>query len=189
MESLDSKYGVELDLRDGESDLIIHHDPFSKGELFDDYLNKYKHSTMILNIKSAGIELNVLEALSKRGIEDYFFLDCSYPMINMLTQMSCNKIALRFSEYERLDSIEVLASKVTWVWVDCFYKLHFTKSHLDRFKQLGLKSCLVSPDLIQKEEEITKYADYLLKNDLEFDAICCKTRNISLWKKLLGETS
>lgn len=65
--------GVELDLRDHNEDLILHHDPFSNGEKFSDYLMNYQHSGMILNVKSEGIENRCLELLQAYKISSYFF--------------------------------------------------------------------------------------------------------------------
>jgi len=74
------EYGVELDLRDRGERLILVHDPFQDGEDFGPYLREYRHGTMILNVKSERIEPRVLEELEAAGtVDDYFFLDCSFP--------------------------------------------------------------------------------------------------------------
>ena len=39
--------GVEVDIRSNGTDLIIHHDPFKDGELFDDWLRAFRHKTLI----------------------------------------------------------------------------------------------------------------------------------------------
>jgi hypothetical protein len=54
-----TEYGVELDLRDRGDRLILQHDPFKDGEDFAEYLQHYRHSLMILNIKSERIEHRV----------------------------------------------------------------------------------------------------------------------------------
>ena len=53
------EYGVEVDLRDFGEKLVLQHDPFKDGESFEEYLKNYNHGTMILNIKSEGIETKV----------------------------------------------------------------------------------------------------------------------------------
>ena len=116
-----SVYGIEIDLRDNlNGDIYIAHDPFINGELFDTFLQHYKHSFIILNIKSERIEYKILELLTKYKINNYFFLDSSFPMIYKLSNEGEKNIALRFSEYEGLDTILSMKGKVTWVWVDCF---------------------------------------------------------------------
>ena len=71
---------------------------------FEEYLKHYDHGTMILNIKSERIEFRVLELLKKYKVEKYFFLDSSFPMIYLLSEQGEKNIALRFSEFEGLDT-------------------------------------------------------------------------------------
>ena len=124
LEKLSKKYGVEIDLRDNvDGKIYINHDPFILGEDFEEYLKKYRHGTMILNIKSERIELKILELLKKYSINNYFFLDSSFPMIKLLSDKGEKNIALRYSEYEGLDTLEKMQGRVNWVWVDCFTKL------------------------------------------------------------------
>ena len=118
--NISPEHGVEIDLRDFGDRLILQHDPFKDGEDFEQFLNKYEHGTLILNIKSEGIEFKVKMLLKKYNIKNYFFLDSSFPMINLLSSSGEKKIALRFSEYEGVDTIVNMKNKVNWVWVDCF---------------------------------------------------------------------
>ena len=52
LKSTPLNYGVEIDLRDSGDKLILQHDPFSKGEDFEEFLKYYQHRTIILNIKA-----------------------------------------------------------------------------------------------------------------------------------------
>ena len=100
---IDSNFGVELDIRDDHKTgkLILAHDPYVNGEKFENYLQKYNHNTLILNIKSECVELECLKLLEKYNINNYFFLDSSFPMINLLNKrFNNNNIASRYSEYE-----------------------------------------------------------------------------------------
>ena len=40
----DLKYGVEIDLRSYNGNVILHHDPMSVGEDFDNWLRYYNHN-------------------------------------------------------------------------------------------------------------------------------------------------
>lgn len=181
LKDLAQDYGVEIDLRDLGDKIILQHDPFGNGDDFEEYLKNYHHKTMILNIKSERIEFRVLELLKKYNIKDYFFLDSSFPMIYTLSQNSEKNIALRFSEFEGLDTIKNMAGKVEWIWVDCFSKLPINQENYKILKELGFKLCLVSPELQAQEEKILKYKKYLKENDIKFDAICTKSYNIDKW--------
>lgn len=181
LEEIPPEYGVEIDLRDSGDGIILQHDPFKKGENFEDYLLGYHHGTMILNIKSEGIEDRVLGLVKKFGVKSYFFLDSSFPMIYRLIKKGEENIALRFSEFEGLDTIMSLAHKARWVWVDCFTKLPIDIKNYSQLKKAGFKLCLVSPDLQARSEDIEKYKISLTKANMVFDAICAKFQNIPRW--------
>lgn len=174
--------GVEIDIRDNGNRLILSHDPFKQGIEFEDYLKYYNHGTMILNIKSERIEHRVLELIRKYQIKDYFFLDSSFPMIYLLTKEGEDNIAIRYSEYEGLDTILNMKDLVKWVWVDCFSRLPITSESYAILKNNGFKLCLVSPELQGQPEKIDEYKAYLESEQIKFDAICCKTQNKQRWK-------
>ena len=175
------EYGVEIDLRDYENRLILQHDPFKKGEDFEEYLKHYNHGTIILNIKSEGIEYKVLELLKKYTVNNYFFLDSSFPMINSLCSKGEKNIALRFSEFEGIDTIELMSKKIDWIWVDCFSKLSITGKNYKFFKDHNYKLCLVSPELQNQDLKIDSYKRYLEQEGIIFDAICSKLHNLNRW--------
>jgi hypothetical protein len=182
LKKIPTNYGVELDLRDYGNRLILQHDPFKDGEDFEEYLKHYNHQTMILNIKSERIEHKVLELIEKYNIKKYFFLDSSFPMIYLLSKNGEKNIALRFSEFEGLDTILNMKNKVKWIWVDCFTKLPINQENYKLLKNEGFKFCLVSPELQGQDEKIEKYKNYMENNNIVFDAICTKIYNIDRWK-------
>ncbi len=67
LERTPTEYGVEIDLRDRGDRLFLQHDPFSDGVDFAEYLQHYRHGTLILNVKSERIEWRVLELLRQAG--------------------------------------------------------------------------------------------------------------------------
>ena len=183
LKSIPVEYGVELDLRDDLTGRIyIQHNPFEPGEDFEEYLTQYNHGTMILNIKSERIELKILELLIKYNIEKYFFLDSSFPMIKLLSDQGENKIALRFSEFEGLDTLVAMQGKIQWVWVDCFSRLPLDRDIYKKIKELGYKICIVSPELQGQPEKLVEYKEQLRKENIQPDAICTKLYNISKWQ-------
>jgi hypothetical protein len=181
LKKIPREYGVELDLRDFGDRLILQHDPFKDGENFEEYLKYYNHGTMILNIKSERIEHKVLELIKKYNIKKYFFLDSSFPMIYLLSKDNEQNIALRFSEFEGIDTILNMQERVKWVWVDCFSELPITKENYKLLKDKGFKFCLVSPELQGQSEKLEKYKQYLEDENIIFDAICTKVYNIEKW--------
>ena len=182
LKKIPKNYGVEIDLRDYGQRLILQHEPFKDGEDFEEYLKHYNHRTLILNIKSERIEWKVLELIKKYNVKKYFFLDSSFPMIYLLSKSGEKNIALRFSEFEGLDTLINMKHKVRWVWVDCFTKLTINKSNYKLLKNIDYKICLVSPELQSQEEKIEEYKKYLKEENIIFDSICTKVYNIEKWK-------
>ena len=184
LKKIEINFGLEIDLRDDHKtgELILAHDPFVKGENFESYLQNYKHNTLILNIKSERVELECLKLLEKYNINNYFFLDSSFPMINLLNKkFNNNNIASRYSEYECLEFTENIKDLITWLWIDCFTILPLNKEIYKRIKLLNKKICIVSPELQGQPEKIEIYRKQLIDNDIIPEAICCKEYNIYEW--------
>lgn len=170
--------GVELDLRYHNTDIILHHDPFVNGEKFEDFLKEFNMRFMILNIKSEGIEEEVLRLVRKYKVPDYFFLDTSIPFMIKYINKGWNKFAVRYSEYEPLNLALKFKNKVEWVWVDCFNYLPIDNQSFMQLKKY-FKICLVSPELQGHElSMIEKFKKQLI--GLEIDAVC--TKRPDLWR-------
>ncbi len=183
LQGVPTEYGVELDLRDRGERLILQHDPFGDGEDFADYLRHYRHGLMILNVKSERIEHRVLEELRRAAtVDDYFFLDCSFPMIRQLVEMGEHRIAVRYSELEPIEGPMSLAGKVDWVWIDCFTRLPLDGPSYARLSE-HFKLCIVSPELQGHDpRRIEQFAEQL--EPYRIDAVC--TKRPDLWKNALA---
>ena len=173
--------GVEIDLRDSNKGLILNHDPFSSGESLENFISNYNHKTLILNIKSERIEYDALKVLDKYKIDDYFFLDSSFPMLIELSNNGITNIAARISEYESIESISLVSNRVSWICLDSFNGFYLTKNDATQIKKLNLKTCLVSPELQGRQEEIESYSSQLKSIGLDVDAICTKFPNFNRW--------
>jgi len=182
LKKIPKEYGVEIDLRDYGDRLILQHEPFQDGEDFEEYLSYYNHDTMILNIKSERIEYKVIELIKKYNVKKYFFLDCSFPMIHLLAEGGERNIALRFSEFEGIDTILSMKDKLDWIWVDCFTKIPITSKNYMLLKDHDFKFCLVSPELQGHNKKIYEYKEFFRSQNIFFDAICTKFPNIEKWK-------
>lgn len=169
--------GVELDIRYENNELILHHDPFTTGEKFEDYLKEYRHDLMILNTKSEGMEERILELMKKYHIENYFFLDLSLPFLIKYAKKGIKDIAIRFSEYEPLEFVMNFKGMVNWVWVDCFTDLPLNAENYKILKK-HFKICIVSPELQgYSTDRITEFKKKL--EGFEIDAVC--TKKPELW--------
>tara|TARA_B100000242_G_C43047598_1_gene489096 strand:- start:220 stop:786 length:567 start_codon:yes stop_codon:yes gene_type:complete len=166
--------GVEIDIRSSGDDIILNHDPFQKGTFFEDWLKNFEHNFIILNTKEDGLEEKIIKYLENFNINDYFFLDQPFPTILKTITKGCNKIALRFSEYETTPFLENMAGKCEWVWIDSFYKYSHDLEVLKKIKEMGYKLCFVSPELQGRNNEKERIHILNACKELKADAICTK---------------
>jgi hypothetical protein len=185
LRSTDSRYGVEVDIRSEGPRLVMHHDPLVGGEPFEEWINAYQHGTLILNVKEEGLEALLISLMAAKGIDDYFFLDQSFPFLVKWSKAGERSCAVRVSEFEAIETALTLAGKVDWVWVDCFNYFPLTHQDAQRLKQVGFKLCLVSPELQGRnaESEIPLLANLLNERDIVADAVC--TKRPDLWEKMV----
>lgn len=176
------KYGVEVDIRSFGEQLIIHHDPYVIGELLDDWIAAFRHGTLILNVKEEGLESRLTALMELHSINDYFFLDQSFPFLVKSARAGERRCAVRVSEFESVESALTLAGKVGWVWVDCFTQFPLSEKDGRRLKDAGFKLCMVSPELQGRnaDSEIPKLAKLLAERGIAADAIC--TKRPDLWE-------
>jgi hypothetical protein len=177
------RYGVEVDIRSHGEQLVIHHDPFVGGPSFDQWIASYRHGTLILNVKEEGLESRLSALMDAHGIEDYFFLDQSFPFLVKSARAGERRCAVRVSEFESIETALTLAGKVDWIWVDCFTRFPLSAADGVRLKDAGFKLCLVSPEL-QGREPVREIAE--LKHTLDAlgivaDAVC--TKRPDLWEQ------
>lgn len=177
-----TRYGVEVDIRSQGDRLVIHHDPFVDGESFDDWIAEYRHGTLILNVKEEGLEARLIELMRAHSIEDYFFLDQSFPFLVKWSRQGVHRCAVRVSEFETIETALTLAGKVDWVWVDCFTRFALTGDEARRLREAGFKLCLVSPELQGRDPatEIPALQALLTERGIRAEAVC--TKQPRLWE-------
>ena len=181
LERVPVEYGVEIDLRASGSRLIMHHDPFIEGTDFDEYLSHYQHGLMVLNIKEAGIETEVLKRVQAHGIKNYFLLDVEFPYIYRASRQGVRDIAIRYSEDESIENTLKYKDKVDWVWVDTNTQLPLNNEIV---KQLnGMKTCLVCPERWGRPQDITIYAQQMKELDFWPDAVMTSLECMNIWKQ------
>ena len=181
LQSVPLDLGVEVDVRDSGTRLIVQHDPFCDGEDFEEYIKSFRHRFIILNVKSERIEHRIRLILERHQIKDYFFLDCSFPMLHSLSENGEANVAVRFSEYEPVEAALRLAGRVRWVWADCFTQCPFDEVSYRALKE-HFKLCVVSPELHGRP--ISSIPDFAASmSQYKVDAICTKVPD--LWRQLL----
>jgi hypothetical protein len=177
-----TEFGIELDIRSQGERLIVHHDAFVEGEDFERWLDDYRHRLLILNVKEEGLEKRLIALMREQGIEDWFFLDQSFPFLIRTARGGESRCAVRVSEFESIDTAMTLAGQVRWVWVDCFTRFPLDGEQAQRLHAAGFKLCLVSPELQGRDgaTEIPALRALLAREGIVADAVC--TKETDLWR-------
>ena len=90
-------------------------------------------------------------------------------MIIALSSVGEKNIAIRFSEFEGMDTIRLMYKKINWIWIDCFNVTPLTIQVYNEIKQLGLKICLVSPELQGRPNDILSHINFYLNLEIKPD--------------------
>ena len=174
-------YGVEIDIRTFSGKLIVSHDPYLETIELEEWLAFYKHGILIANSKEEGLEQKILELFAKYKIENFFFLDQSFPFLIKTIKNGEKRCAIRLSEYESIKTVLSLKGLLNWIWVDYFTKFPINKSEFELLKENGFKICIVSPELQgYGKKEVSLLKEFLKKNDIRIDAVC--TKKPELWE-------
>jgi len=175
-------YGTEIDIRTFGSKLILNHEPFQEGELFEDYLNEYRHGTLILNVKEAGFEDQILRMVRMHPqIKSYFLLDVEFPYLYRASQKGEHSISVRYSEVESIETVNNFIGKVDWVWIDTNTKLPIDDTNVNVLNQF--KKCLVCPERWGQPNKIFAYRKKLISLNFELDAVMTSEKFSNHWQK------
>ena len=181
---LPKKFGAEIDIRSFNNELIINHNPFEVGTKLKELLKFYDHNFIIFNIKEEGIEFKLLELLNDFKVNNYFFLDQSFPFFVKHIDLFGNKSSIRISRYENIDRAIALRKFTKWLWVDYFDTFPLTKYQIKDLRKFNFKFCVVSPELVVENDinkRIIEIKDTFNESSASIDAVCTKLPYI--WEK------
>ncbi len=188
LKSTNKNYGIEVDIRYHNNDIILCHDALNHHNnactKFSDMLEQYDlNGPIILNLKTTGVEEVCANLMQKYNIKNWFFLDMISPTFLWSIENKTfdrKNIAIRCSEYETSTTAIAFKAHAQWIWLDCFSgKINI--DDIKKLKQSGFKICLVSPELQNyPQDEITKFKQKL--KNIKVDAIC--TKNGLLWAEV-----
>lgn len=182
LKNLNSKYGVEVDIRSNDKDLVVGHDPFSDFINLKEWLSFYKHGTLILNVKENGLEEELIKIMKFFNKENFFILDQSFPYIVKTIKTGEKRCALRLSEYESINTVLSLKNKLYWVWIDFFTKFPIDLKTYKILKKNNFKLCFVSPELQEHPHSTClDLKNYINANQMYFDAVC--TKKVKFWEE------
>ena len=183
LKQIPKKYGVEIDVRSFGSKLILNHEPKTKGQLLKDYLDNYKHGTIIFNIKEAGIEKEIISLAKNNEIKNFFLLDVEHPFIITSKKKYKKYLSVRFSEFEPIQLANKFKKFTSWIWIDTVNKLPISLNDIKIVK--NFKSCLVSPERWNRKKDIKKYIKFFKKNKFTPNAVMTELNCSKIWEKFL----
>lgn len=179
LKKIPRSYGVEIDIRACGSKLILNHEPFESGDSLEDYLTEYDKGTIVLNIKEAGIEKEVIRITQLAGIKNFFLLDVEYPYILVNSHKSVPlDVAVRFSEQESIENAILQVGKLNWVWIDCVTSNPVKARDIKTLSKF--KKCLVCPSRWGRPKDIPDYREFFKRN-MKLNAVMTEMKYADAW--------
>ena len=105
-----------------------------------------------------------LKILSRSKTTNYFTFDWPVTSLHNAINHDLN-CAFRLSEYEK-----DIVPNCPWVWLDSFNGIWYDADFLISLKKSGIKLAIVSPELHNREADISKVKDIV--NAVKVDAMC-----------------
>lgn len=173
--------GIEMDIRSYGDRLVVTHEPFDPGVDLEEWLDGYRHAFLVANVKEEGLEERVEQALAARGIEEWSYLDQSFPFLVRTLRRGESRCMVRVSEYESVATALAMDPRPQWVWLDSFTGALPPVGDLAALADGGYRVMLVSPELQARdpEPEIAGIRRTLGDAGLELHAVC--TKRPELW--------
>lgn len=167
-------YGVEVDIRDLNSELVISHDlPLTDcltvRQLLELYLDFEVEPIIAFNIKADGLVAKLESLICAFGLQNYFVFDMSVPDMRHYLKRNVN-FYTRMSEFELIPSF---FDSAQGVWLDGFEGHWVSEALIKQFSKLGKRICIVSPELHGRPfmDEWQIYRTWSKDHDLEL-SIC-----------------
>tara|TARA_B100000989_G_scaffold297782_1_gene284672 strand:- start:85 stop:705 length:621 start_codon:yes stop_codon:yes gene_type:complete len=147
--AVDKNFGIELDVRDFNSKIVISHDIPSKNNMsLKEALKIFENKKVdvAVNVKSDGILDDICEILSD-AICNWYLFDMSFP-----ETIRCKEKLIpffyRISDFEKDTDIIEYASGI---WLDSFYKNWFSAELISSYLNNQKKVCVVSSELHSRD--------------------------------------
>jgi len=169
LKKIPKNYGVELDIRNSTSGLILSHELSNEGTLFEEYLEDYNNELLVANIKESGTEDEAIRLIKNKNIDNFFLLDVEFPYIYQNFELNKKYLSTRFSKYESIDSVKNLINKVEWLWVDTYSDFDIDNNCAEVMS--NFKICLVSPSRWGLQDMVDSYLDKFKNFTIKIDAI------------------
>jgi hypothetical protein len=153
----DQGFGIEVDVRDRNAQLVIAHDPLLADEpaaSMEDVMSEWTRAgapqdagLVAINIKSDGLGGRILELTRRYPSVDIYCFDMSFPQQRAMRRIGL-PVAIRVSEYEAASDALVQARQERMrVWMDCFERDWFIGDRTAEELVQVAKVSIVSPEI------------------------------------------
>ena len=177
---LDNKFGTEVDLRCHGSKIVLNHEPNFSGDRFKDYVENYKHGTLVANIKETGIEDEVVNIIkNNKKIKNFFLLDVEIPYLFKCLKNKIKHSAIRVSHYEPLSQQINFKPIFNWFWLDSIKKLDLEKGEVKILNKH--KVCFVCPERWSEPKLINYYKNYFKKKKIKIHSVMTSQKYAKYW--------
>ncbi len=166
IKEINPKFGLEIDIHNYNNKLVLAHDhPNEQSTKLEDFITHVpKNSLLAINIKNEEVEAELKIILSRSKTTNYFTFD--WPVTSLRNAINHDlNCAFRLSEYEK-----DIVPNCPWVWLDSFNGIWYDADFLISLKKSGIKLAIVSPELHNREADISKVKDIV--NAVKVDAMC-----------------
>ena len=166
IKEINPKFGLEIDIHNYNNKLVLAHDhPNEQSTKLEDFITHIpKNSLLAINIKNEEVEAELKIILSRSKTTNYFTFD--WPVTSLRNAINHDlNCAFRLSEYEK-----DIVPNCPWVWLDSFNGIWYDADFLISLKKSGIKLAIVSPELHNREADISKVKDIV--NAVKVDAMC-----------------
>ena len=151
--AFESGFGIETDVRDFGSNIVIAHDsPNHESSLFSDVLGqlisyKLKWKPFAINIKADGLAGEIKKIIDEYKLINYFTFDMSIP------EMVCYKNAglKYFSRLSEFETPPVLLDDAAGIWLDAFGSEWYDEDYINNLKKNVKQVCVVSAELHSRD--------------------------------------
>lgn len=145
-----SGFGIELDIRDYQGQLVVSHDvPNGQNQTVESVLEDLAklnfQGCLALNVKSDGL-VDLVKELEHLSDIQHFFFDMSIPETRHYISAGLPS-ALRLSELESLEAVNMLQDKEATYWLDSFFEDWWLALDWDEAFSEGATVFVVSPEL------------------------------------------
>jgi hypothetical protein len=172
LDSFENGFGVEIDIRDHNGEIVVAHDfPTDKNVRLVDLLKKlekcgqlFRQNVWAVNIKADGLEQKIEEILKDYHlINNSFVFDMSLPsLVNFVKNKSTIPLCTRYSDVEKFAE-PVMIDECSYIWVDSFYGKMPDFGHINFFLESGKHVVFVSDEL-HKRQEYKSYWRLIVEN-------------------------